>query len=412
MKRLILALAILTSALAANASNFFGDKQVLGFTAAEAISKGDSVSIAVNGDLQVFRNGDVLVGKAESDVSAGATISIGLVKPIQGREVTFTNGSDLVAFGVSTMADSSYDFKSADFTAQDALNDFHFSPDGKKIILLDESGSSDYIENKELYTPWDVSTVRWAGDNLDTLTISAQDVNMKGIFVSANGHDLYTVGAANDKVYQYDLATAWDVTTGTYTGNNFTVNGEDTGPLDLYFKDDGTKVYVVGPVADAVFEYTLSTPWNAATASYAGNSFAVNGQTTSPVNIMMTPNGDGAYVTGGSYIYSYALSTPWNASTASYTGNSFYPETDVAVADDGGLFINFAKDDCKAFMGVDAITDSIEQFSFVVDSFNSIQTPGVQYYITPSGKITNVSNLGAYKKYGFAFSNTELLLND
>ncbi|GAH99215.1 unnamed protein product, partial [marine sediment metagenome] len=38
-------------------------------------------------------------------------------------------------------------------------------------------------------------------------------------------------------------------------------------PYNLFFKPDGTKMYVVDLGAE-VFQYTLSTPWDVSTANY------------------------------------------------------------------------------------------------------------------------------------------------
>jgi hypothetical protein len=71
-------------------------------------------------------------------------------------------------------------------------------------------------------------------------------------------------------VNEYDLSTAWDITTASYL-QNFSVAAQETNPQDLFFKPDGTKMYVIGSSGDDVNEYDLSTAWDVTTASYLQN---------------------------------------------------------------------------------------------------------------------------------------------
>ena len=48
---------------------------------------------------------------------------------------------------------------------------------------------------------------------------------------------------------------------GTFLGTNITasVSSQDTAPTSLFFKDDGSKMYIIGRTTDDIFEYDLST---------------------------------------------------------------------------------------------------------------------------------------------------------
>jgi hypothetical protein len=63
------------------------------------------------------------------------------------------------------------------------------------------------------------------------------------------------------KAYYDAGADAWDVSKAFYSGVSFSVAAQESQPYGLFFKPDGTKMYVIGVVGDDVNEYTLSTPW-------------------------------------------------------------------------------------------------------------------------------------------------------
>jgi hypothetical protein len=91
---------------------------------------------------------------------------------------------------------------------------------------------------------------------------------------------MYVIGYTGDDVNEYDLGTAWDITTASYL-QNFSVSAQEITPQGVFFKPDGTKMYVVGSVGDDVNEYDLSTAWDITTSSYLQN-FSVAAQEVLP----------------------------------------------------------------------------------------------------------------------------------
>jgi len=70
---------------------------------------------------------------------------------------------------------------------------------------------------------------------------------------------MYIVGNANDTVHQYALSTPWEVQTAVYEpGKIKSVAAQDNNPLGIFFKPDGTKMYMVG-TTDTVYQYDLTT---------------------------------------------------------------------------------------------------------------------------------------------------------
>ena len=59
--------------------------------------------------------------------------------------------------------------------------------------------------------------------------------------------------------------------------DTFSVASKETGPTGLTFNNDGTKMYVVGYIGDAVHEYSLSTGFDISSASFS-RSFSFSSQ--------------------------------------------------------------------------------------------------------------------------------------
>jgi DNA-binding beta-propeller fold protein YncE len=151
--------------------------------------------------------------------------------------------------------------------------------------------------------PWDVSSASY----LQNFSVAAQDTSPSGVFFKPDGSKMYVVGVIGDAVYEYDLSSAWDVSSASYL-QNFSVAAQDTNPTGVFFKPDGLKMYVVGVIGDAVYEYDLSSAWDVSSASYLQN-FSVAAQDTSPSGVFFKPDGSKMYVVGtiGDAVYEYGL---------------------------------------------------------------------------------------------------------
>lgn len=183
-------------------------------------------------------------------------------------------------------------------------------------------------------SPWDLT----AHTFLQKLDVSSSSSGTKDIYFKPDGTKFYLADAANDKVQQFDLSTAWDISTATYFGG-IDVSPRESAVQGVFFKDDGTKMYMTGITNDAISEYNLSTAWNITTATYY-QDFSLSSQDSSPTGIYFAPDGTKLFVAGSSNqnIIMYTLSTAWDISTLSFSQN-FSVSLDVKdiYFKDGGL---------------------------------------------------------------------------
>ena len=207
-----------------------------------------------------------------------------------------------------------------------------------EVAVTTATGDSAFNENNTI-TGW-----LYSGN---TFFIGSQESAPTGLFIGNNGTKMYVNGSTGDDVNEYTLGTAWNITTATFV-TVFSVAAQDTAPADLFFKPDGLSMYVVGDTNNTVFQYTLGTAWSVATASYASKSFSVGTQETNPSGLWFKPDGTVMYVVGSATdaVYQYTLSTAWDVSTASY-GGIFYS---IAAQETAPSQVNLSDDGLKMWV--------------------------------------------------------------
>ena len=67
--------------------------------------------------------------------------------------------------------------------------------------------------------------------------------------------------------------STFDFSGGSYTSKSFSIVSQDGTPEGIYFKSDGTTMYMVGSATDAVYQYSLSTAWDVSSAYCDVSSF-------------------------------------------------------------------------------------------------------------------------------------------
>ena len=160
------------------------------------------------------------------------------------------------------------------------------------------------------------------------------------------------------RVFQYTLSSAWDVSTASYDSVLFNVTSEDVNPKGLAFKPDGTIMYVSGEDSNAIYQYTVSTPWDMSTASYASKTIGTN---TFPSSLAFRPDGTRMFVVElfASKIQQYNLSVAWDLSTA-----TFDTDGSLGLSANGEHGLAFKDDGTKCYVNDDSVGyDRVYQYS-------------------------------------------------
>ena len=181
----------------------------------------------------------------------------------------------------------------------------HLSADGRRMYVMGYSDEEVY--QFDLETAWDLSTATF-----DTSQENV-DANSADLFVSPDGSRYYELEKADGEIHQMAM-TAGDITSVDITART-TIATESSDPEDIHFSPDGTRLYELGPAT--IYEYTLSTPWDISTAERTDASVAT--QDSAATGLFLRHDGTRLYELGDGddTLYQSTLSTPWDLSTAS-----------------------------------------------------------------------------------------------
>ncbi len=197
-----------------------------------------------------------------------------------------------------------------------------FNHDGTLLFVIGSSGKA--VVEYSLATAYDVSTAVYSGA-AEEFSVSVQEASPQDLTFNSDGSKMFVVGSSGNAVVEYTLTIPFDVSTATHTGTGeeFSVASEESNPTGLSFNPNGTKMFIIGTISDAVIEYTLSTAFDVSTALYQ-QAFSVSAQEGNPTALSFSANGNQMYVMGTTEdaLLTYDLSTPFDVSTAVYAGSA------------------------------------------------------------------------------------------
>ena len=161
-----------------------------------------------------------------------------------------------------------------------------FGDSGTKIFLLDYTDNT--VKQYTLSTPYDLTTMTYSSK---VLTFTAQMTGGIALNFNPDGTILYIADYLTDVIFQYTLATAWDISTATYASKSISANSVENILFTFLLSSDGAYLYVMGEQNDTIYRSTLSVPWDIST----GGAFSVNSALGLEINkcrsMVMAPNG-------------------------------------------------------------------------------------------------------------------------
>jgi len=186
---------------------------------------------------------------------------------------------------------------------------------GEKIIYSEEhSKNIQYMKYKNLF-------------NTDSTAPTA-----RAIFFKPDGLRFYISDSYNQNVVQYELSSAWDISSvtgdpvyfdyrpqdGSGSGSG---SGDGTGGTDyawgIYFSPDGLRLYLTGYSDNKLHQYSLEGEWDISTATY-DEGVEVTSSDSSFAGVTFSEDGKNLYTSynGSDTIHHFELSTAWNLSSA------------------------------------------------------------------------------------------------
>jgi hypothetical protein len=189
-------------------------------------------------------------------------------------------------------------------TGHSRANGARFGDSGNQVYAVDRVQGT--VRSIPLSTAYDYSSAgtATASTALGTLSSNANTASL-GLAFKTDGTKMYTI--QNGTVYEYGLSTAWDISTLSYT-TSFSMTSQDGNSQEIDFSSDGTKMFYLGGTSNIIYQYDLSTAWDVSTASYSNTSFSVNSQDIYARGICFGDSGKTMYMVGvnSDTVYQYS----------------------------------------------------------------------------------------------------------
>lgn len=235
------------------------------------------------------------------------------------KTVSITDGDQIFLYfnvpQLSKISDATF-VRDIDIGAEDVFpTGIDFSPDG---MIMYTTGLQWLRINQYLLTsPFDITTATFFGF-LFVGDVAGVNVSPTGVKISAMGNKIFVTNGAGATVYEYNLGTFFDVTTGTYF-QEFSTATEGSILTDIEMSSDGTKMFVISDFNNIIIEYTLPTPFNLAGAVFANQINVLNIEQQA-LAITFNSGGTRMYILGASNgeIHEYYLRGPYDITLAEY----------------------------------------------------------------------------------------------
>ena len=212
------------------------------------------------------------------------------------------------AFDVSS---ASY-VDSLDVSARDAeIFGITFNNDGTKLYFTG-ANTADAVFQYSLGTAYDISSGTY-----DNVSLSVVDNRPCGIRFNNDGTKLFVTGFDSQRIEEYSLSTAFDISSSsaTYAGNSERLNTSsyETNPRDIEFNSDGTRLFITGGTGDDITEYELSTAFDVSTATYHGE-YDTSSQDVDTFSLRFNNDGSKMFMLGynSDKVHEYNLASPYN----------------------------------------------------------------------------------------------------
>lgn len=134
-------------------------------------------------------------------------------------------------------------------------HDIAFSSNGLKLFMTGIIPSPTRVYEYTLSTPFSLSGASYSGNSLATAY-----ANPTSISFNSTGNEMYlaSVGGSSSKIYVYDLASPYVITSGVTLRRNIVVVGpQDTSPNGIAISADNSKLFMVGNQHDTAYQYTF-----------------------------------------------------------------------------------------------------------------------------------------------------------
>ena len=155
-----------------------------------------------------------------------------------------------------------------------------FKSDGTQWYRGSDQTGFKALTEFTMSTPWDISTSATNG----SLSVVSYQTGVKDAIIGDSGNQISSL-ADSATLNTYPLPTPYDVSTGTAPSQT-SLSSIDNAPRSHAWNSDGSKMFYLGSQNDKVYQLDCSTPWDISTYSHsASNDIDVSGETGDPYGL-------------------------------------------------------------------------------------------------------------------------------
>lgn len=186
--------------------------------------------------------------------------------------------------------------------------------------------------------PYSLGAMTWDGEQ--TWPTINTGVIVDDVEITPNEDRVFYINRSTGKLYTYTMNQPGYFGNVTLSSSVLNVYGTDSQAYGFCFGLNGTRLYIAGSRYNKIYQYNLSTAYDTATASLSSvyDPEDNNLRSRQPRKIQFSHNGrkmwvfyTQVYATWNRYqaILQYNLATPWEVSTATWEGINNYPRTNL-----------------------------------------------------------------------------------
>ncbi|MEY3411801.1 MAG: hypothetical protein RIQ70_487 [Bacteroidota bacterium] len=240
-----------------------------------------------------------------------------------GINSNYVDAGDNTSYVISTTG-TSYDNYFVQTPASNNITGIKFSATGDKIYILFNNNTIAEIRQYNLTFPFDLSTNAFVTpDAFYTLPVAAYAFDIR-----SNGTQLFytaVVGAVS-RIYSVNLPTTWSLTNAT-AGTSVQISSGVQNVVALSFGNSGKSFYTIEVSTGVIYQYNLLTAWDITTGpgTTPNRSASTSGVTTTSYALVFDSTGTKMMVNNSTgSVFQYILKSAWQISTATYTAGNTY----------------------------------------------------------------------------------------
>jgi hypothetical protein len=199
---------------------------------------------------------------------------------------------------------------------------------GHGLWLRNGDGGRMYVWNRrEIYQyeidDWDVTSAEKVGfKNLDDEVTRGHDIDFK-----PDGSRLYLDDRTEEAVFEYTLSEDWNIETAELNFK-FDISSQEEAVRGIEFDNDGKRMFLCDTGLRQVHEYELETAWELSTAAFTGNILDL-AETSNPRSITWRRDGERFFITDRDEgdIFKYDIDTDAESASLHVRGETGWIET-------------------------------------------------------------------------------------